>query len=681
MSIRSEQQAKTNEKIEQAKKNGLQTLSLVDSALDSFPIEICQLTDLVFLDLSNSIFCDEEFQNKIRTIPPEINNLKKLKTLKINNGKLETIPSELSELISLKTIEIENNDLIELPSSLVKIRGLENVKFSKNNFENIPPEIANKTLEAIRNFFKEIEEKDYLYEVKLLLVGEGRVGKTSLSKALRINDYILEDEQSTEGINVQQWLIPKDEFSNYVAKDFILNIWDFGGQEIYHATHQFFLTKRSLYLLVTESRKEDRHEDFYYWLNIIKLLGDKSPVVIVMNKSDQPTKELPIKEYQDKFENLLSYHKVSCKPDKRHTLLALKDEIKRIISDSKLMPHIGTALPKKWVDIRMELDNLKKSGNDHINLDKYLEICKKHYYGNDVGAMYLSEYLHDLGVILHFQKDIDLRDTIVLNNEWVTKGVYKILDNQKILDNHGRFNNEDLIAIWSDENYKNKTKELISLMKNQKFELCFELGNGEYLAPQLLPVDEINYQWRSNIDNIYFEFRYKFMPKGILTRTIVKRNKDICNNTYWRYGVLLQYDNTRAIIKERYLENKITVQLEGDHKKELLSIIRKTINEIHSDFNNIEVDEMIPCNCEECKGGNMHFYKFSYLRRLLQRNLPARCQNSLLEVKVTSLIDDVINTEVENESNKTTVVNINTQGGPVTMTEKLETSSFVQKNG
>ena len=112
-----------------------------------------------------------------------------------------------------------------------------------------------------------------------------------------------------------------------------------------------------------------------------------------------------------------------------------------------------------------------------------------------------------------------------------------------------------------------------------------------------------------------------------------------------------------------------------------MSIIRKTINEIHSDFNNIEVDEMIPCNCEECKGGNMHFYKFSYLRRLLQRNLPARCQNSLLEVKVTSLIDDVINTEVENESNKTTVVNINTQGGPVTMTEKLETSSFVQKNG
>ncbi|WP_347242416.1 hypothetical protein [Nostoc sp. FACHB-888] len=30
------------------------------------------------------------------------------------------------------------------------------------------------------------------------------------------------------------------------GREFRVNIWDFGGQEIYHATHQFFLTRRSL---------------------------------------------------------------------------------------------------------------------------------------------------------------------------------------------------------------------------------------------------------------------------------------------------------------------------------------------------------------------------------------------------------------------------------------------------
>lgn len=678
MSVRSQQQEVTLKKIKEAIKNKQQTLNLTDSALDFIPEEIFELEDLVFLNLSNTTYCDDDFKNKIISIPPNVKRLNKLKTFKMNNNSLTSISNEFCELESLKVLELENNNLMELPPELIKNKNLKDVKFSKNKFENIPPEIASKSIDVIRNFFKELEEKDYLYEVKVLLVGEGRVGKTSLSKSLRDETYMLEDEQSTEGINVGKCILRKEEFSPCVRKDFILNIWDFGGQEIYHATHQFFLTKRSLYLLVTESRKEDRHDDFYYWLNIIKLLGDKSPVVLVMNKCDQPTKELPIKDYQDKFDNLYSFQKVSCKPERKHTLATLKDEIKSIVTNKVLMPHIGTALPKKWVDIRMELDKLKQEGKDYIPLSEYLSICKRHYR-NQESAMYLSEYFHDLGVILHFQKDIDLRDTIVLNNEWVTKGVYKILDNQGIIDSHGRFNNDDLIKIWTEDKYKDKIRELISLMKNQKFELCFELGNGEYLAPQLLPVDEINYEWRSEDNNLQFEFKYKFMPKGILTRTIVKRNKYIYNNTYWRYGVLLEYENTRALIKERYLENKITIVLEGRHKRELLSIIRSTINEIHNDFNNIEVEEMIPCNCEECRKSNKpYFHKYSYLRRLQQKGLSARCQESLIEVKVASLIDDVI-TKEEQDRESNIGVTINTSNAQITVADEINTGTYIQQ--
>lgn len=38
-------------------------------------------------------------------------------------------------------------------------------------------------------------------------------------------------------------------------EDVRLHVWDFGGQEIMHATHQFFLTERSLYLLVLSGRQ------------------------------------------------------------------------------------------------------------------------------------------------------------------------------------------------------------------------------------------------------------------------------------------------------------------------------------------------------------------------------------------------------------------------------------------
>jgi internalin A len=58
-----------------------------------------------------------------------------------------------------------------------------------------------------------------------------------------------------------------------------VNFWDFGGQEIMHATHQFFLSKRSLYILVLDGRKDEKPE---YWLKLIENFGGDSPVLVVI---------------------------------------------------------------------------------------------------------------------------------------------------------------------------------------------------------------------------------------------------------------------------------------------------------------------------------------------------------------------------------------------------------------
>ena len=120
-------------------------------------------------------------------------------------------------------------------------------------------------------------------------------------------------------------------------------------------------------------------------------------------------------------------------------------------------------------------------------------------------------------------------------------------------------------------------------MRNRKFEICYDLPTGGYLAPGLLPVDRLDYPWRSTAQDLYFEYRYKFMPKGMLTRFIVKRHRDIYGRKdsqpiHWRHGVLLDYAETRALVQERYFENKITIRLEGTNQKRFLDIIRKTIS-------------------------------------------------------------------------------------------------------
>jgi internalin A len=259
-------ESKLEKRLKEALEYNLQRLDLSDCGLNEIPEQVFNLKGLVFLNLSSDPNSDEVFRNKIEVLPSRLTELKNLKTLDVSNNNIISISPKLG-LIKLKTINLSNNQIEMIPFEIAKIGTLKTLDITKNPLQNIPPEIALRGLGPILNFIKELEEQDYLYEVKLILVGEGRVGKTTIAKTLSLPDYSIQDELTTEGINVTKWNIPKNEFKisdfPYIRDSFTLNIWDFGGQEIYHSTHQFFLTKRSIYLLVTEPRKEDRHDDFY----------------------------------------------------------------------------------------------------------------------------------------------------------------------------------------------------------------------------------------------------------------------------------------------------------------------------------------------------------------------------------------------------------------------------------
>lgn len=51
-----------------------------------------------------------------------------------------------------------------------------------------------------------------------------------------------------------------------------------------HATHQFFLTPRSLYLLVLSGRQGREDSDATYWLALINSFAGDSPVILILNK-------------------------------------------------------------------------------------------------------------------------------------------------------------------------------------------------------------------------------------------------------------------------------------------------------------------------------------------------------------------------------------------------------------
>ena len=150
---------------------------------------------------------------------------------------------------------------------------------------NPPPEIVKQGNDAILNYFREREVAgvDHLYEAKMLILGEGGAGKTSLLRRL----YQPGQELPTESETTRGIAIYRHEFRLRNGRPFRLNVWDFGGQQIYHATHQFFLTHRSLYVLVDDTRKDYKSvsdEGFKYWLELIDVFGGHSPTLIFQNE-------------------------------------------------------------------------------------------------------------------------------------------------------------------------------------------------------------------------------------------------------------------------------------------------------------------------------------------------------------------------------------------------------------
>jgi internalin A len=611
----------------------LSRLDLNNNRLTNLPAEIIQLTNLRRLDLDN---------NQLTNLPAEIGQLNNLVTLSLNDNQLINLPAEIGQLNNLSRLDLNNNQLTNLPAEIGQLNNLIMLSLDSNYFLSIPPEIREKGCREIIDFYRQKleQEIDRIYEAKLLIIGESGAGKTTLAKKIQSSDYQLQEEDSTQGIDVIQW-----QFSLDHGKEFRVNIWDFGGQEIYHTTHQFFLTKRSLYTLVVDTRKEDT--DFYYWLNVVELLSDNSPLLIIKNEKQERQREINERQLRGQFTNLKETLRTNF--DTQRGLPEILKQIKHHIGN---LPHVGTELPKTWVKVR---EALERETRNHISLDEYLDLCEQNGFTSREDKLQLSEYLHDLGVCLHFQEDDLLIKTVILKPAWGTDAVYKVLDNKQVINNQGRFSRDDLDQIWHEDKYATMQPELLRLMMN--FKLCYKIPNVSktYIAPQWLTPNQPDYDWDES-ENLFLRYEYEFMPKGIMTRFIVEMHDWIeSQSSVWKSGVVLSKDDARAEVTElyRYHKGEIRIRVSGKRQRDLLTNIRYELGKIHDSYNSsddrlnkvqrLKYKTLVPCSCDTCKSSqNRHFYKLDILYNFQDKKrdkIP--CDISADMVSVRRLIDDI----------------------------------------
>ncbi len=602
----------------------LQILDLNDNQLSEVPIEISRLQNLQELDL--------EFNN-LNTYPMEMSQLKSLQFLNLSRNHLSEWYVETSKLKKLQFLDLSSNFLNVLPIDLVEL-GLEiywEQDYSKNSgiflennpFKTPPPEIIKQGKAAIIEYYNALKNDkttkeqviivaskirtelqippaqviigQSLNESKLILIGDGGAGKTSLMKRLLGQDFNPQESQ-THGININTLSF------KYNDSNVKFYCWDFGGQQIMHATHQFFLSKRSLYLLVLDSRRETEVE---YWLKHIQTFAENAPVIIVINKIDEnPHFDLPQqRQLKQRYPNIKYIARISCKT--QQGLNELKQAVENIVPNIELL---NTIFPATWFKVKTAITEQAQKTN-FASYENFVDICQANGITKESEQNTLINFLHDLGLILHFQ-DRWLRETNVINPQWITEAVYTII-NAPQLAGHGKLHREQLKNLLDNEIYPERKHDyILELMR--KFELCYVLNDNEYLLPDLFPNQEPDFDFDDE-EALHFILEYDFLPKSIFTRFIVRMHQHIVNNTYWRNGILLCDSNSQALIETIPNQKCLILQITGQQKREYLTILLFIIKDINRSFNQLKITEKIglPDNPQIT-------VNYSYLQKLAQ---------------------------------------------------------------
>ncbi len=609
---------------------------------------------IIGLNLAFTGLTDAQWENICALLPDQG---AKLRALNLSDNQLTNF--DLDGLPKVEWLNLSDNQISAFKMPPGQAARMSDINLA-NNPLGIPIELMaggrKRVLEYLRETDRTGEEKSL--EAKVVLIGEGMSGKTSLRTRLIHGESadLPEEDKRTRGLEVEVLPFYVDLPNNEIMR---LNLFDFGGQKHYKPLHQFFYSCRALYVLVT--RNGDDSNEFDYWFSTAELFGEKSPVLVVNNLFG----DVPSGFSRSKFARFEHIIKDSLDTNLKNCS-GFAHVQRRIGQLAEELPHIHQSIPKSWANVRRALEKIRH--RNIITLDEYLDLCALEENGamDEARALNCSLYLHDIGVCLHYpEKDFPgLHRFVIVRNEWATEAVYRVMDDPAVNRQHGRFNYEDLRRIWQTtqedkeqgENfrYERYVPELLELMRN--FKLCYPLKDGKtYVAPSLLPIKlDTDLRWQPDHD-LQFEMEYDFMPPALFSRFVVSRYEDIGGqdrDQVWRDEVFFQWENARANVSQpsRAGKNRIVFKVQGkdlESRKLLLTSLLRDLNILHKETPGIKVEERIPCICDGCReSSEPHFFQKSDIDRFKEKGWRTiQCLIHGDPVDVNALLGNIFSTE------------------------------------
>ncbi len=594
----------------------LQVLYLDNNQLTTLPLALGQLTALQELSLDRNQFTPlpealgqltalRELsldRTQLTTLPEALGQLTALQTLYLSDNQLTPLPEALGQLRNLERLVLEGNALRELPKSLKRLAGLKKLMLHGNEALGLPAEVLGpnyaasspenppaKPVEILDYYFSRKEQGDApMREVRVLLVGRGRVGKTSLLRRLQ-GKAADREEPETPGITVEKLPLecPQGRATAHV--------WDFGGQEFLHGTHQIFLSERCVYVLVLEGREGNWETETDYWLRFIQSFGGESPVLVALNKFDKHAFSVDRHRLRERCPQIAGFVQTDAM-----TGLGVAELRALLEKTVDGMRDVWLGVPRKWHRIKEALEALPVS---FLEYGEYQALCVEHGLGDAGEQGSLAGNLHRLGIALNFREHHRLRHTSVLKPEWVTNAIYGLIRFTQAKDCHGV-----LRAEWLGEALRPAVDYpavrhgfVVDLM--EKFEVAFPLdaaGCGPWLIPELLREDQPDafVQFRDDAKVRRLRFSYpEALPPGLLSRLIVRTHEMSGEHPQWRWrsGVVLEWRGAQALVRLDRLERRTEVtviECPLPEQQSLFDIVRAHLLVLHGNVKVVEETEI-----------------------------------------------------------------------------------------
>jgi len=601
----------------------LKTLDVSGNHLTTLPPEIGMLRELKRLNVSRNQLTTlppeigklgamsilTAVDTQLTALPGEIGNLTALRELCLNSSQIATLPREIGELSSLRELWLKNNCLAELPREIRKLTALRGLWLHGNPGLGIPTsllgsawghadnELRPAVPEAILDYYfaRQDQGEAPMREVRLLLVGRGRVGKTSLLRVLR-REEPNEEEKETPGITV----LPLElTCAQGVAR---AHAWDFGGQEFLHGTHQIFLSERCVYVLVLEGRESNWEMETDYWLRFIRSYGEDSPVIVALNKYDAHVFSVDRYRLQERCPQIVGF--VETDAFTGRGTAEMRGLLERTVDG---MAHVWAGVPRKWHRVKEELTRMPKS---FVEYRDYQTLCARMGVTDERQQDSLAETLHRLGIALNFREHHRLRETSVLKPQWVTEGIYGLLRFAQKNDCHGVLHRGWIGEALPAQDYPTEKHGFVMELM-EKFEVAFALEAPEaaagkpkhperWLIPELLPEAQPAAFADFRVSGVRrLRFTYpQALPPGLLPRLIVRTHEMSSAHPDWRWrsGVVLEWNGAQALVRLDRNERRTEVAVRGADEAErqsLFDIIRAHLAVLHGKVPVIEEVEAL----------------------------------------------------------------------------------------